>query len=594
MQQARQEATLSELKQVIMQCRLDTQRKVQEYQREVLAAEREVSLAEKKLSKSKEILNNLIYKKDKLIYAPDGKEEGKTGWKQLMLGGINNIVNHANPNLNLSPSDSSKGKDVDRLQEVCTNITTAKDSIRSDVRSLLRIIANRDQIYLASRKALQSLDRECKHMVGIALKALIRREREAQNAKTNVLEKLHHAVNSIDTDADEQDFIDTYKNLGEGISLSSQALSIMSDCEKGLLNENSLILSDERSSPPPAMMEGKENTEAESEAESTDPTIYAKMKDEELISGWLSSIFYASKEQCILKVGSNKPYNVLAFCKKRYEAGEGSDLELSVVQIAKKTVTQVGRDAFVIAFNKFRSKQVDVGDGYYHLGAVIWECLAHCQSYHDVHSAKIIMMLSQTFYMLGESREKKEVTKACDDKSDEDEDEDDDDDDDDDEKGRAAQRRYLREILIGHPLWKESRFWEGALWQLVLEQLQTIPNSDIPWHDVDVVERELAVQRVHAVIFSQVMAIIHSMLELGCTKARTKELVYRMSVIHQLTETQRHSLIRHIIDMKEFVFTDLDTAENENREENTVNDSRLGTRRGVLSDTDLDIPIFQR
>ena len=68
MQQARQEATLSELKQVIMQCRLDTQRKVQEYQREVLAAEREVSLAEKKLSKSKEILNNLIYKKDKLIY----------------------------------------------------------------------------------------------------------------------------------------------------------------------------------------------------------------------------------------------------------------------------------------------------------------------------------------------------------------------------------------------------------------------------------------------------------------------------------------------------------------------------------------------
>ena len=52
-----------------------------------------------------------------------------------------------------------------------------------------------------------------------------------------------------------------------------------------------------------------------------------------------------------------------------------------------------------------------------------------------------------------------------------DEDEDEDDDDDDDEKGRAAQRRYLREILIGHPLWKESRFWEGALWQLVLEQL---------------------------------------------------------------------------------------------------------------------------
>ena len=44
MQQARQEATLSELKQVVMQCRLDTQKKVQEYHKEVLSAEREVTL----------------------------------------------------------------------------------------------------------------------------------------------------------------------------------------------------------------------------------------------------------------------------------------------------------------------------------------------------------------------------------------------------------------------------------------------------------------------------------------------------------------------------------------------------------------------
>ena len=549
MQQARQEATLSELKQVVMQCRLDTQRKVQEYQREVLAAEREVSLAEKKLSKSKEILASLIYKKDKLIYT-DGKEESKMGWKQLMLGGINNIVSHAHPNLNLSPSDNSKGKDVDRLQEVCAGITDAKDTVRSDVRSLLRIIANRDQIYLASRKALQSLDRECKHMVGIALKALIRREQEAQSAKTTVLEKLHHAVNSIDTDADEQDFIDIYKSSGEGISLSSQALSIMSDCEKGLLSENSSQLSNESSSSSSTMPQSKQF--AETDTESTDPMVYAKMKDEELISGWLSSIFYASKEQCILRGGSKKPHNMYTFCKNKCDAGEGSDLELSVVQITNRTETKVGRDAFVIALNKFRSKQVDVGGGYYHLGAVIWKILSHCQSYHDVHSAKVIMMLSQTFYMLGESREKKDVTeKKCKEADEEEE-----------EEGRAAQRKYLREILIGHPLWKESRFWEGALWQLVLEQLQTIPNCDIPWHDVDVTERDLAVQRVHAVIFSQVMAIIHSMLELGCTKARTKELVYRMSVIHQLTEAQRHSLIRHIIDMKELVFTDLD-AEND-------------------------------
>ena len=68
MQQARQEATLGELKQVIMQCRLDTQKKVVEYQKEVLAAEREVTLAEKKLSKLKDQLQKLLDLKDRLIY----------------------------------------------------------------------------------------------------------------------------------------------------------------------------------------------------------------------------------------------------------------------------------------------------------------------------------------------------------------------------------------------------------------------------------------------------------------------------------------------------------------------------------------------
>ena len=245
-----------------------------------------------------------------------------------MLGGINNIVNHASPTLNLTPTSEPKTKEVDRLQEVCASITSAKDTIRCDVRSLLRMIANRDQIYLASRKALQSLDRECKHMVGIALKALIRREREAQNAKMIVLDKLHSAVNSIDTDADEQDFIDTYKGDGDGIVLSAQALSIMSDGEKGLLVDNQLTSGP--SSPA---------TEAEAD-QSTDPIVYSKMVDKELISGWLSTIFYASKDQIRLEK-TNKPEKLLEYCKLK--GTDANELELSVVQICKKTQTQVGR-----------------------------------------------------------------------------------------------------------------------------------------------------------------------------------------------------------------------------------------------------------
>jgi tRNA A58 N-methylase Trm61 len=57
------------------------------------------------------------------------------------------------------------------------------------------------------------------------------------------------------------------------------------------------------------------------------------------------------------------------------------------------------------------------------------------------------------------------------------------------------------------------------------------------------------VTRIHNVIFSQVMAITHSMIELGCTKTKTREFLYRMCVIHQLGERQRQELLSHLCSM---------------------------------------------
>lgn len=49
----------------------------------------------------------------------------------------------------------------------------------------------------------------------------------------------------------------------------------------------------------------------------------------------------------------------------------------------------------------------------------------------------------------------------------------------------------------------------------------------------------------------QVMAIAHSMLELGCTKAVALEFVFRMCVVHQLTEYHKHQLVIHLVGSKE-------------------------------------------
>jgi hypothetical protein len=122
-----------------------------------------------------------------------------------------------------------------------------------------------------------------------------------------------------------------------------------------------------------------------------------------------------------------------------------------------------------------------------------------------------------------------------------------DDSEDENDVGRRGiiYRQYIKEKILGHPLWADGNYWEQALWQCAIEQLQSIPYEK-PWYDMDRENRELAVRRVHDVVFSQVMAIIHSMMELGCSQQQAREFLYRMCVVHQLSELQRQQLLQHI------------------------------------------------
>jgi len=122
-----------------------------------------------------------------------------------------------------------RSKLAERIAENMENVNKCKLNIRNDIGSLLRAIAACDQVTMASRKAAQSLDKECKHMVSIALRALIRREKESLQARAAALEKLEAAVEDVDPDADETDFITKFRTDKGSLYLSSQALSIISD-----------------------------------------------------------------------------------------------------------------------------------------------------------------------------------------------------------------------------------------------------------------------------------------------------------------------------------------------------------------------------
>ena len=43
---------------------------------------------------------------------------------------------------------------------------------------------------------------------------------------------------------------------------------------------------------------------------------------------------------------------------------------------------------------------MEVGEGFEALGAVLWTTLSHCQSENDIHTASVIMMLSQVCLVL--------------------------------------------------------------------------------------------------------------------------------------------------------------------------------------------------
>lgn len=68
------------------------------------------------------------------------------------------------------------------------------------------------------------------------------------------------------------------------------------------------------------------------------------------------------------------------------------------------------------------------------------------------------------------------------------------------------------------------------------------------WHDLNYTERVEAASQVHAVVFAQLGALAHSMIELGCGLDRSCAFVRRMSIRNQLPSSQRTMLLMHLMD----------------------------------------------
>ncbi len=72
-------------------------------------------------------------------------------------------------------------------------------------------------------------------------------------------------------------------------------------------------------------------------------------------------------------------------------------------------------------------------------------------------------------------------------------------------------------------------------------------NRKMKWHDLNYQDRAEAATQIHSVIFSQLGALGHSMIEFGCSVDQACAFVRRLSVRHQLPLSKRSMLLSHLM-----------------------------------------------
>jgi hypothetical protein len=210
LQQARQQITLNDIRRTLSEVKVDAQKRLVDYQKEIINAEKEVTNAEKKLIRTKEQLEKHI------------------NWKEHVESEATN-GNSRNSSIPKASPVRETSRSIERVRDSEELSLRYEREIKDDIRAISRALTVRDEVMVASRKAYQNLDRDCKRAIGQSLKKLITRERETNAARNAILDKLEATVNSFDVEGDITEFIITSRQPDSALILQSQALNILGD-----------------------------------------------------------------------------------------------------------------------------------------------------------------------------------------------------------------------------------------------------------------------------------------------------------------------------------------------------------------------------
>jgi hypothetical protein len=427
---------------------------------------------------------------------------------------------------------------VDRheLEQVCglpdlRVAAIAADEMVEDVSAdLLTVLANFDITSRSARIAAETaLVSGCKAQA-TCLRAMVKMERECLEQRLKSLEELEEVADNMDVRLDMNHYITLDKKQRGGKSM-------LADDDDGGIASALAVLNSHIEGNTGMGSAGKYNAEGWADANVDGEDATSPEELDELVE----CIF--AKNALLKKKAKDS--------EKKKEACEKFEATISRLEkIAKdKTLSQRSkRSTICYALNSKRtSAELRSEIQFDGLCRVFDAVLLGCDTDGSgVALAKMMMMLSQTFYMVSEGGRSDSV---------------------------RADRIYVKNRLVNHPLWEKDEFWDQALYQCVAESLthsgvmtnfdsetnRKITSSEkkrsewtetrkMKWHDLKHEERYEAASQVHAVVFAQLGSLGHSMIEFGCGLERSSAFIRRMAVRNQLPMTQRSMLLQHLID----------------------------------------------
>ncbi|KAL3810241.1 hypothetical protein ACHAXA_008731 [Cyclostephanos tholiformis] len=471
--------------------------------------------------------------------------------------------------------------DVEResdIRDIRMVAMAADESVEDAAGKLLNMMSKGDTTYRSAKLAAEScLLSECNGAVN-CLRSLVAIERANLEDRSKRLGVLEAAVDAIDVRRDIDCYITADKGFPGGRSIAGEdddggiaaALAVLnSHCEGGQKSNGPRKYGNiER----PCHFEGwgeDDTFDDEASADDVQPELF-----EDVIKKLFEDSLRKSCEGAVVQSvgprgrksppsdegseshdapdiglgsapGSERMRSHESHCLSREEK-----LKIAINALAEKTKRgQSFRKTILYELNNQRSKKTEVeGEANFDaLCRIFNSFLSGCgRESIDVSNAKMLMILSQTFYMIGQVTDN--VSNEC-------------------STTRDRQSRiYVKSNICHHNIWSDDDYWDQALYQCVSESLlksgvllnylsssmddgikvREIIAKEVKWHDLSPSEYAGAASQVHSVVFAQLGTLSHSMLELGCGIPRACNFVRRVSIRYQLPLSLRITLMQHL------------------------------------------------